>query len=120
MFLTTRSANIAWPGGAGLSECFADFQSDLVMRTEKVFTSYPDLVVMYNRVKMFTFFLILLILLSLFVLIALWMMITLNPGNQSGAVYLLFDRIGQFMVAVMEVLSGGFSWLIDRFWALVG
>jgi hypothetical protein len=75
---------------------------------------------MYNRAKIFTVFLILLILLALFVLIALWMMITLNPGSQSGAVYLLFDRIGQVAVAIMEVLSGALSWLLDRFWSLVG
>jgi len=75
---------------------------------------------MYNRVKIFTFFLILLILLALFVLIALWMMISLNPGSQSGAVYLLFDRIGQVAVSVMELLSGAVAWFLDRFWSLVG
>lgn len=88
--------------------------------TENVFTSNPDLVVMYNRVKVFMFFLILLIILALFVLIALWMMITLNPGSHSGALYVLFDQTGQVMVAIMEVLSGALSWLLDRFWSLIG
>jgi hypothetical protein len=87
---------------------------------EKVFTSNPDLVVMYNRVKIFMFFLILLIILALFVLIALWMMITLNPGSRSGAIYLLFDQIGQVVVAIMEILSGALVWLLDRFWSLIG
>ena len=75
---------------------------------------------MYNRAKIFMFFLILLILFASFVLIALWMMITLNPGSQSGAVYLLFDQIGKVAVAVMEVLAGALIWLIDRFWSLIG
>lgn len=75
---------------------------------------------MYNRVKIFMFFLILLIILASFVLVALWMMITLNPGSRSGAIYLLFDQIGQVVVAIMEILAGALTWLLDRFWSLIG
>ena len=57
---------------------------------------------------------------ALFVLIALWMMITLNPGSQSGAVYTLFDQIGNIATGIMVLLSGTVAWLIDRFWSFVG
>jgi hypothetical protein len=75
---------------------------------------------MYSKVKLFAVFLVILIVLALFVLIALWMMITLNPGSQSGAVYTLFDQIGSIAVSIMEVLSGTVVWLIDRFWSFIG
>ncbi|HVP94970.1 MAG TPA: hypothetical protein VMS89_07360 [Methanoregulaceae archaeon] len=75
---------------------------------------------MQYRGKIFAAFLIILILLAAFVLLALWMMITLNPESQSGAVYILFDQIGRVIVSVMQVLSGMMGWMIDRFWSLVG
>jgi hypothetical protein len=75
---------------------------------------------MYSKVKLFAVFLVILIVLALFVLIALWMMITLNPGSQSGAVYILFDQIGSVAFTIMGVLSGTVVWLIDRFWSFIG
>jgi hypothetical protein len=82
--------------------------------------SNPDYVVMYGKVKLFALFLVILIVMALFVLVALWMMITLNPGSQSGAVFILFDQIGSFTTGVMVLLSGTVAWLIDRFWSFVG
>lgn len=88
---------------------------------EKNFNIKPRIiVVMHGRGKMFAVFLIIIIILALFVLIALWMMVTLNPGSQSGAVYTLFDEISQVALSIMGVLSGTMAWLIDRFWSMAG
>jgi hypothetical protein len=75
--------------------------------------------VMQKGLKFFTAFLIMLIIFAGFVLLALWMMMTMDPDAHKGAVFVLVDQAGQLTGYAMTILAGITSWVIDTSWGLI-
>ena len=61
-----------------------------------------------------------LILLALFILVALWMMGSLDPTSHTPAGFWLINQLMQDIDSIMTILSGLTSWMISQFWGILG